>query len=97
LADRERRTEEGTQSHRRPRKFTPPSRKRCVLCIDGIDVVDYKQVEFLRSFLTDRGKIRPRHKTGTCGKHQRRLAVAIKRARHLALLPYTAEHIRRYR
>jgi len=64
--------------------------------MDGIDAVDYKRVEFLRSFLTDRGKIRPRHKTGTCGKHQRRLAVAIKRARHLALLPYTAEHIRRY-
>jgi small subunit ribosomal protein S18 len=87
---------ERTQGQRRRRKFTPPRRKRCVLCIDGIDVVDYKQVEFLRTFLTDRGKIRPRHKTGTCGKHQRRLAVAIKRARHLALLPYTAEHIRRY-
>jgi len=95
LADRGRRTEEGTQRRRRPRKFTPPRRKRCVLCIDRIDVVDYKHVEFLRSFLTDRGKIKPRHKTGTCGKHQRRLAVAIKRARHLALLPYTAEHIRR--
>jgi small subunit ribosomal protein S18 len=66
------------------------------MCIDRIDVVDYKQVEFLRSFLTDRGKIKPRHKTGTCGKHQRRLTVAIKRARHLALLPYTAEHIRRH-
>jgi len=93
LADRQKR---GTQNQKRRRKFTPPRRKRCVLCIDGIDVVDYKQVEFLRSFLTDRGKIRPRHKTGTCGKHQRRLAVAIKRARHLALLPYTAEHIRHY-
>lgn len=88
---------ENAHGGRQRRKFTPPRRKRCVLCIDRIDVVDYKQVEFLRSFLTDRGKIRPRHKTGTCGKHQRRLAVAIKRARHLALLPYTAEHIRRYR
>ena len=86
-----------TQGRRRRRKFTPPRRKRCVLCIDRIDVVDYKKVEFLRTFLTDRSKIRPRHKTGTCGKHQRRLAVAIKRARHLALLPYTAEHIRRYK
>jgi len=90
LAGRER-------TRRRPRKFTPPRRKRCILCIDGIDVVDYKQVELLRNFLTDRGKIKPRHKTGTCGKHQRRLAVAIKRARHLALLPYTPEHIRRSR
>jgi len=97
LADRGRGRgrEEGTQ--RRRRKFTPARRRRCLLCIDGIDVVDYKQVEFLRNFLTDRGKIKPRHKTGTCGKHQRRLTVAIKRARHLALLPYTAEHIRRYK
>jgi small subunit ribosomal protein S18 len=94
LADRESRTGE-RRGQRRPRKFTPRGRKRCVLCVDGIDVVDYKQMEFLRSFLTNRGKIRPRHKTGTCGKHQRRLTVAIKRARHLALLPYTAEHIRR--
>jgi len=65
--------------------------------MDGIKAVDYKQVELLRNFLSDRGKIKPRHKTGICGKHQRCLAVAIKRARHLALLPYTAEHIRRFR
>lgn len=94
MADKGRETEE-TWHQRRPWEFTPPRRKGCVLCIDGIDVVDYKKVELLRNFLTDRGKIRPRHKTGTCGKHQRRLTVAIKRARHLALLPYTAEHIRR--
>jgi small subunit ribosomal protein S18 len=50
----------------------------------------------LRRYLTDRGKIKSRRKTGTCAKHQRRLAVAVKRARHLALLPFTAEHIRRY-
>jgi len=97
LADRGRGREESTQRQRQRRKFTPARRRRCLLCIDGIDVVDYKQVEFLRNFLTDRGKIKPRHKTGTCGKHQRRLTVAIKRARHLALLPYTAEHIRRYK
>ena len=89
--------DENTQGYKQSQKFRQPrSRKRCVLCIDGIEVVDYKHVEFLRNFLTDRGKIRARHKSGTCGKHQRRLAVAIKRARHLALLPYTAEHIRRY-
>jgi len=97
LADRQRETgRSGRQSRRGGRRFTP-RRKRCVLCIDGIDVVDYKQVEFLRSFLTAHGKIRPPHKTGTCAKHQRRLAVAIKRARYLALLPYTAEHIRRHK
>ena len=50
----------------------------------------------LRRYVTERGKIRSRRKTGTCAKHQRRLAVAIKRARHLALLPFTAEQIRRY-
>jgi small subunit ribosomal protein S18 len=96
LAYRDKEREESTQRRSRPQKFTPPGRRRCILCVDGIDVVDYKQVGFLRNFLTDRGKIKPRHKTGTCGKHQRRLTVAIKRARHLALLPHTAEHIRRY-
>jgi small subunit ribosomal protein S18 len=96
LADRRRETgRRSRQSQRGGRRFTP-RRKRCGLCIDGVDVVDYKQVEFLRSFLTTHGKIRPPHKTGTCAKHQRRLAVAIKRARYLALLPYTAEHIRRH-
>lgn len=50
----------------------------------------------LRRSLTDRGKIKNRRKTGTCAKHQRRLAMAVKRGRYLALLPYTAEQIRRY-
>jgi small subunit ribosomal protein S18 len=58
--------------------------------------IDYKDVSTLRRFVTERGKIRGRRKTGTCAKHQRLLAVAIKRARHLALLPYTAEQIRRF-
>jgi len=58
--------------------------------------IDYKDVETLRRYLTDRGKIKPRRQTGTCAKHQRKLAVAIKRARHLALLPFAAEHVRRY-
>ena len=58
--------------------------------------IDYKDVPSVRRFLTDRGKIKGRRKTGTCAKHQRRLAVAVKRARHIALIPYTAEHIRQY-
>jgi small subunit ribosomal protein S18 len=62
--------------------------------VDKIDHVDYKDVGRLRRYLTDRGKIEPRRKTGTCAKHQRRLTVALKRARHVALLPFTAEHIR---
>jgi len=71
-------------------------RKVCTFCADKVDVIDYKQPDLLRRFITDRGKIKRPHKTGTCAKHQRRLAVAIKRARYLALLPYAPEHIRRY-
>lgn len=75
------------------RKFTP-RRKVCRFCADKIPVVDYKDLGRLRSFLSERAKIEPRRKTGTCAPHQRSLNVALKRARHLALLPYTAEHIR---
>jgi small subunit ribosomal protein S18 len=56
--------------------------------------IDYKSHDMLRRFLTDRGKIRPRRQTGTCAKHQRALARAIKRARHLALVPFTGEQPR---
>jgi len=73
-----------------------PRRKVCTFCTEKAEVIDYKRPELLRRFLTDRGKIKPRRRTGTCAKHQRRLAVAIKRARHLALLPHVAEHLRRY-
>jgi small subunit ribosomal protein S18 len=75
------------------RRFTP-SRKVCTFCVDGVEYIDYKQVAILQRFLSDAGKIRARRKTGTCAKHQRRLALAVKRARHLALLPYTAGHVR---
>ena len=57
-------------------------------------MIDYKDVNLLRNYITEHGKIKARRKTGTCAKHQRRLASAIKRARHLALLPYSAEHTR---
>ena len=75
-----------------------PSRRRkvCAFCLEKTRTIDYKDISMLRRHLTDRGKIRSRRKTGTCAKHQRRLAIAVKRARHLALLPFTAEHIRRY-
>ncbi|RPI51140.1 MAG: 30S ribosomal protein S18 [Chloroflexi bacterium] len=71
-------------------------RKVCAFCLEKAKTIDYKDISMLRRFVTERGKIRSRRKTGTCAKHQRRLAVAIKRARHLALLPFTAEQIRRY-
>jgi small subunit ribosomal protein S18 len=69
-------------------------RRGCEFCIDKIDQPDYKDVVTLRRYITDRGKLEPRRKVGTCAKHQRRVAVAVKRARVIALLPYTAEHVR---
>lgn len=71
-----------------------PRRKVCAFCVDKIYDIDYKDVGRLRRFLSDRGKIEPRRKTGSCAKHQRILTIAIKRARHLALMPYTSEHVR---
>ncbi len=72
-----------------------PQRKFCAFCADKAETVDYKDPTKLRRYISDRGKIEPRRRTGTCAKHQRALALAIKKARHLALLPYTASHIRR--
>jgi small subunit ribosomal protein S18 len=69
-------------------------RKVCSFCVEHIREIDYKDVGRLRRYLSDRAKIEPRRKTGTCAKHQRRLGVALKNARHMALLPYTAAHIR---
>lgn len=63
----------------------------CTFCVDKIDYIDYKDGEMLRRYVTEHGRIRPRRQTGTCAKHQRHLAVAIKRARHIALLPFVAE------
>ncbi|MDP9471388.1 MAG: 30S ribosomal protein S18 [Chloroflexota bacterium] len=64
-------------------------RKVCAFCLDNIGEVDYKDLARLRRHVAERGKIEPRRKQGTCAKHQRSLTVAIKRARHLSLLPYT--------
>lgn len=69
-------------------------RKVCAFCVDHVREIDYKDVSRLRRYLSDRGKIEPRRKTGTCAKHQRRLSVALKNARHMALMPYTAAQIR---
>ena len=70
-------------------------RKICQFCHDHVREIDYKDANrFMKRYISDRGKIEPRRKTGTCAKHQRRLSVAIKQARLMALLPYTAEHIR---
>jgi small subunit ribosomal protein S18 len=78
-----------------PRGMGSSRRKICQFCHDHVREIDYKDASrFMKRFISDRGKIEPRRKTGTCAKHQRRLSVAIKQARHMALLPYTAEHIR---
>ena len=70
-----------------------PRRKVCSFCVAKVVAIDYKDQEKLRTYISDRGKIEPRRKSGTCARHQRALAVAIKRARHLALLPYVPAHI----
>lgn len=73
------------RTDRRNRK----SRKKvCAFCMDKIEHIDYKDVPRLRRYLSDRAKIIPRRVTGTCARHQRQLTVAVKRARHLAFLPY---------
>lgn len=66
-------------------------KKVCAFCVDKIQEIDYKDVPRLRRYLSDRGKIVPRRVTGTCARHQRQLTTAIKRARHLAFLPYVAD------
>ena len=68
-----------------------PRRKVCSFCVDKAQDIDYKAVGKLHKFLTERGKILPRRISGTCAKHQRQLTIAIKRARNVALLPFTTE------
>ena len=76
------------RTDRRNRK----SRKKvCAFCLDKIEHIDYKDVPRLRRYLSDRAKIIPRRVTGTCARHQRQLTVAVKRARHLAFLPYVGD------
>ena len=66
-------------------------RKVCQFCADKSIVIDYKDVDRLKNFVTERGKILPKRVTGTCAKHQRQITTAVKRARIVALLPYTAD------
>lgn len=65
--------------------------KICQFCADKSIAIDYKAIDMLRRFVTEDGRIRPRRQTGTCALHQRSLAIAIKRARHIAILPFTGE------
>lgn len=66
-------------------------RKFCQFCADHVDTVDYKDEELLRNFISEDGKILPKRMSGNCAKHQRTVATAVKRARHVALLPFVAD------
>lgn len=79
------------RSDRPERRGRKGRKKVCSFCVDKIDTIDYKDVAKLRRFISERAKILPRRVTGTCARHQRELTVAIKRARHLALLPYVSD------
>ena len=68
-----------------------PKKKVCAFCVDKVAEIDYKDIAKLRRYVSERAKILPRRISGNCAKHQRQLTVAIKRARHIALLPYTSD------
>ena len=74
---------------RRRRSFG--RRKACRFCVDKVEIIDYKDIKRLKSLVTERGKILPRRISGNCAPHQRQLTAAIKRARNIALLPFTME------
>ena len=77
---------------RSPRGGMKRTRKKvCMFCADRVEKIDYKDVQRLKKCMTERSKILPRRVTGTCAYHQRELTTAIKRARQIALIPYTAE------
>ena len=78
-------------SARPARPMNRKKKKVCIFCADKVSFIDYKDSVKLRRFLSERGKILPRRTTGTCAKHQRQLTTAIKRARHVALLPFVAD------
>jgi len=76
---------------KRKKKKIYRRKKVCKFCVDQNMTIDYKDAKTLKHFITERGKIIPRRITGTCAKHQRSLSTAIKRARHLALIPYVGK------
>jgi small subunit ribosomal protein S18 len=84
----------GGQQRRRPRRRFTRRPRICQFCADKSIVIDYKQIELLRRYISEGGKIRPRRETGACAKHQRLVAKAVKRARHMALFPFAAEKFR---
>ena len=84
---------ERTEGSRPARPMRRGRKKVCSFCVDRIDTIDYKDVPRLRKYVSERAKIIPRRVTGTCAFHQRALTVAIKRARHVALMPYVSDYL----
>lgn len=80
------------QYRRQRRRYSRP--KYCQFCADSSVDMDYKNIDLLKRFVNESGKIRPRRQTGTCARHQRALAKEIKKARHIALLPFSGEVLR---
>lgn len=88
--ERSDRRDRGDREDREDKEFRSFYRRRfCKFCTEKIPVIDYKDMQTLRSFVTDRGKIIPRRISGTCAKHQRELTTSVKRARNIAFLPFT--------
>ncbi|EEG32323.1 ribosomal protein S18 [[Clostridium] methylpentosum DSM 5476] len=75
----------------RPVRGRRGRKKVCAFCVDKVENIDYKDIAKLRRYMSERAKIVPRRVTGTCARHQRQLTVAVKRARHLAMLPYISD------
>lgn len=87
---------EKTERAERPERPERPVRRKgrkkvCMFCVDRVEAIDYKDIARLRKYISERGKILSRRTTGTCAQHQRDLTTAIKRARMIALLPYTTD------
>ena len=84
-------SERGEKRERPMRGGRKAKRKVCSFCVDKVDSIDYKDISKIRRYISERAKILPRRINGNCAKHQRQLTEAIKRARHIALLPFTVE------
>ncbi|NIM94378.1 MAG: 30S ribosomal protein S18 [Anaerolineales bacterium] len=87
-------TDQPRERRRGPRRRFQRRPRICQFCADKNIIIDYKQIDLLKRYITEGGKIRPRRETGACAKHQRKVSRAIKRARHMAFLPFTVERLR---
>ena len=85
------RTDKADATRRKPGMGMRKRKKVCIFCTEEGKTIDYKDIATLRKFVSERGKILPRRVTGTCAKHQREITTAIKRARHIGLMPYVVE------